>query len=358
MSAPFDLRLGQLFVLEWPAARWSRALDNLLRTFQPAGVLVTARNARRPALLTNLAARASTVLRTTSLVGSLGGDTGALEPALPASTGRDAWPHQARKSTQAAAALGKMRAMILRGTGRNVDFSLSLDLTSPARKAAQGRRTSRCDPRLVARCAAAYVRGLRSKQVMACGKHFPGLGSVEVNPQTKALVSAKPMAALWREDLVPFRELLPRLPLVMLSLAAYKAYDFDVVRPAALSSEVVRGLLRVKLGYQGVAVANLAELGRVVRHPDVNAATVQALQAGCDLLIVRGNRTSTEGAVQAVDGALNSGKIAIERIEESLARIRAMKKRLAKPAPAASGRTFRRQSREIRECLRQLRENE
>jgi beta-N-acetylhexosaminidase len=358
MNTSFDSRLGQLFILELQSARWNRRVEELLRTFQPAGAVVRLENVRPLGFLTDLAEQAYRVLRAAPLMGVTKGYVGLLELVLPGPAGH---PHPRKRGgnfKQAAMALGKMRGIIQRGTGRNVDFSLALDLAPPAWKSADVSRASGHDPQLVAECAAAYLRGLRQKRVIACGKHFPGMGSVEVNPRTKAMVSAKPMAALWREDLVPFREVLPKLPLVMISHAAYKAYDFDLPRPAVWSSEVVTGLLRVKLGYKGVAVADLAEFGRAVANIDVREATVKALEAGCDLVIVPGSESSVESTGQAVSAALDSGRLSAERMEESLRRIRAMKRKLAEPSRVISERDRRREAGEIRECARQLRKNE
>lgn len=356
MSTSLDSRLGQLFILELKSAKWNVRVERLLRSVQSAGVVVPLDKIRPLRFLTEIAERACKVFRATPIVGWVGGYRGVLELVLPSPN--DGEDDQTKKFKRAAGALGRMRGIIVRDTGRNVDFSLSLDLRAPTRKTASGSRTSGRDPHLVAECAAAYVRGLRLKKVIACGKHFPGMGSVESDPQTKAMVSAKPMAALWREDLVPFRELLPKLPLVMITHAAYKAYDFDLPRPALWSSEVVTGLLRVKLGYEGVAVADLSELGRGAGNIETAEAAVKALEAGCDLLIVPGNKSSIASALHAVGAALDSGRISAERLKESLRRIRAMKNKLAKPLRAKSERTLRQEAREIRECVNQMRKNE
>jgi len=75
------------------------------------------------------------------------------------------------------------------------------------------------------------------------------------------------MAQLWRQDLVPYRELIGELPFAMLSHGVYKAYDLDVRRPAAASSGVVEGRLRVKLGYGGLAIADFRRPGSAGSPP-------------------------------------------------------------------------------------------
>jgi beta-glucosidase-like glycosyl hydrolase len=355
MSSSSDTRLGQILILKLKSANWNSRVERLLRWVQPAGVVVPLEAVRPLAFLNNLAKGAATVLRATPLVSWIGYGTAILDFVLPAAEDEARSGRRDANLLRVSHALGGTRGITERGMGKNVDFAISLDLAKPVSQGERAPRAFGHDPRLVAKCGAAYVRGLRQKQVLACAKHFPGMGSVAVNPQTKAMLSAKPMAALWREDLVPFRELLPKLPLVMISHAAYKAYDFDLPHPAVWSSEVVTGLLRVKLGYKGVAVADLTELGWAPNDSNIGEAAVKSLEAGCDLLIIPGNRSSIEGAARAVRAALESGRISAERLEESLRRIRTMRRKLAKPGRAKSARALREEAREIRACAKEIR---
>ena len=93
------------------------------------------------------------------------------------------------------------------------------------------------DPQQMAKCGEAFLEGLESHGVLACGKHFPGSGSSRAASPAELPLVSKPMAELWREDLFPYRALLPRLPLILVSTAAYKAYDFDLLQSAGLSSK-------------------------------------------------------------------------------------------------------------------------
>ena len=148
------------------------------------------------------------------------------------------------------------------------------------------RSTFSADPRVVAECGAYFVEGLSRHKILACAKHFPGLGGMPPAPRRGLAISGRSMAELWRSDLVPYRELLPRLPLVLMSAAAHKAYDSDHPRSAVLSTQVVEALLRAKLGYRGVVVASQLESQPVRGGLDVGRAAVQSLNAGCDMLLV------------------------------------------------------------------------
>jgi beta-N-acetylhexosaminidase len=156
------------------------------------------------------------------------------------------------------------------------------------------------------------------------------------------------MAQLWREDLVPYRALLPRLPLVLVSTAAYKAYDFDLLQSAGLSAKVVEGLLRVKLGYKGVAIACGLEAAAVRGTLTLEDAAVHALRAGCDMLLLE----KAEAAAR-VQGTLSagreSGKLPRPRVEQALKRIQLAKQGLKPPHGPLSRRSLDRVVREFRD---------
>jgi beta-N-acetylhexosaminidase len=138
------------------------------------------------------------------------------------------------------------------------------------------------------------------------------------------------MAELWREDLVPYRALLLRLPLVLVSPAAYKAFDFDLLQSAGLSPRVVEGLLRVKLGYNGVAIACGLESEAVRGTLPLGEAAVHALRAGCDMLLME-KAEAAEVVHQALREACESGRLASPRVEQALKRIQLAKKGLKPP---------------------------
>ena len=117
--------------------------------------------------------------------------------------------------------------------------------------------------------------------------------------------------------------------MILMSSASYKAYDFNRLRPACLSPLVVEGLLRAKLGYQGVVVADDFESKNVRGHLSGSEAAVESLLAGCDMMIV--NAEAVEETARALRGAIDSGKISAERVRESLARIEGVGKKLKPP---------------------------
>ena len=139
------------------------------------------------------------------------------------------------------------------------------------------------------------------------------------------------MGGLWREDLLPYRHLLRRMLMVLLSHAAYKAYDYDPLQPAAVSERVMNGLLRTKLGYRGLCVADLARPQLASSSEEAGASAVRSVTAGCDLLIVREEGPTPEAIQEALRHAMESGKLAMDRATQAVGRVTEARRGLKAP---------------------------
>ena len=133
-----------------------------------------------------------------------------------------------------------------------------------------------------------------------------------------------------------------------MSTAAYKAYDFDKPRAAVLSPQVVEGLLRRKLRYRGVVVAAQLESQAVRGVLNMGQAAVQSLSAGCDMLLIE-REASWQAMRQGIEDAVASGILPRERVEQSLARIRAAKKGWTPPKGPFSKKAWERLARRFEE---------
>ena len=322
--------LGQLLFIGLEENRWSAALERRLRAWQPAGVFLTTRNIRSPGSTAELLARIARALETPPFL-ALEEEGGMADPLRkffpPLPSPRIA----ARRGPSAVARLGELIGAAIRLLGFNTNLAPVLDLSHASADAHTGARSFSTDADQVERCASAFVRGLERHRVLACGKHFPGLSVATLDRHSGLLVVGKPMAAMWRADLVPYRRLLSRLPLVMVSHAAYKAYDFDLLRPATVSVNVLEGLLRVKLGYAGVAVSADLVSEPLRRTLEPERAAVEAVNAGCDLLLV-GREEAAEGILTSLGKSLEAGSLSAQRVVQALGRLRLAKRGLAPPS--------------------------
>src|SRR5436305_2070728 len=126
-------------------------------------------------------------------------------------------------------------------------------------------RTVSADPQKTIVFAREFLRGLEDARVLGCGKHFPGLGEANLDSHFDLPEVRKPFERMWKEDLLPYRELRREIPFVMVAHANYPEITPDGA-PASLSQHWMR-LLRKKIGYDGLIMADDLEMGGVTVLP-------------------------------------------------------------------------------------------
>ena len=204
-----------------------------------------------------------------------------------------------------AASGGELRAM-----GFNVDFAPVADVTAGPADPAIGARSAGSSPARVATQATAAMKGFTSAGVVPVLKHFPGHGSVTTDSHLGLPVQRKSRAALDDVDLVPFRAgVAAGAPAVMVGHLDVRALDPRM--PSSLSHPVVTGLLREDLGFRGVAFTDSLEMLAVADRFGSAAASVRALKAGEDVLLMPPDpRAARDGIVAAVrDGRLDQARL-------------------------------------------------
>ncbi len=218
--------------------------------------------------------------------------------------------------------IGAEMGEYLADLGFNVDFAPVADvLTNPDNRVV-ARRSFGADPELVARMDAAFLEGLQSQGVWGTYKHFPGHGATAEDSHEGFAVSLRTAQELWDLDLVPFRDGAARgVPFVMaghITLPNVTAQE----EPASLSYELVTGLLRQKIGYEGIVITDSLDMGAISQRCGVGEDAVQAVLAGCDMLLMSDNFRPRYAAVLA---AVEDGTISQARLDESVRRILRLK---------------------------------
>lgn len=188
------------------------------------------------------------------------------------------------------------------------------------------------DPDGVARHVAAWVRGCARGGALSCAKHFPGHGRTVGDSHIErpaVLASREEMEA----DLAPFRASIGAgVDSMMTAHVVYPALDPD--RPATLSPPILDALLRGEMGFEGLVVTDAIIMEGMTDGGSEAAAAVQAMAAGCDLLLYP---QDTPAVIAEVQAALEDGRLDPSRVEEALRRIASAAERVAGPVDAAWG---------------------
>jgi beta-N-acetylhexosaminidase len=208
----------------------------------------------------------------------------------------------------------------LASVGVNWNLAPVADVNVPANPVI-GTRAFGSDTELVARHVAAYVRGLQSRHVAACAKHFPGHGSTTQDSH----LELPTLVGDVEDGLPPFRAAIAA-GVASIMTAHVRVGDL----PATVDPAVLRDLLRGELGFDGVIFADALEMKAVSETIGVVETAVRAVEAGADALCV--GHDLGEDAVDAVVEALAS-RVSDERLREAAGRVR----RLAAWARPESG---------------------
>jgi beta-N-acetylhexosaminidase len=190
----------------------------------------------------------------------------------------------AGKSPSYSLQAGSWVAQSLRLFDLDVDFAPVVDLDRGlADNALDGRYFGKTPKEVIPR-AQGFVRGLHSGGAGSCLKHFPGLGGAGEDTHYHMSAVYLPEEEL-RPDLEPFAALSRLAGAVMVGHALYPAYDASM-RPATLSPEVIGGILRGRLGFEGLAFSDDMEMKALDEWGDLPERCQAAFAAGCDVLLV------------------------------------------------------------------------
>ena len=322
-------KIGQMLLFGWQTDAQAKALINELHV---GGVVLMGRNIAPPEALRKTIAGLQAQAEARGLpplfvaVDQEGGRVQRLGPpnyaARPSAReiGQSNEPAQARL---AAKAMG----VELRELGFNWDFAPVLDVDSNPKNPVIGSRSYGNDPNVVAAMGAEAVRGFQEDAgILACGKHFPGHGDTDTDSHFALPRLPHDLAHLEALELVPFRAAIDAgLAAVMTSHILFPALDAKL--PATLSPAILTGLLRQKLGFEGLIITDDLEMKGVADGWGAAEAAVLTVEAGADILLCC-HQWETQKAIQAaLMGAVERGRLTEDRLDASLTRIAAAKAR-------------------------------
>lgn len=290
MTANIRRAAGNLLIVGLGGTELTGLERAWLRLIRPAGVILFKRNVidadQTRALVdesTGLGA-----LHSARCVDVEGGTVNRLRDALGPMPSAQAVARADKNSTRKNGASlarehGDLVARAVKAFGFNTTFAPVVDLGLPASAEVLGTRPPAADPAEVTSFARDFLAGLAANGVAGCGKHFPGLGAADSDSHFVTPEIARTFPQMWRDDLVPYRELHAAMPIIMTNHAAYRDTQSKAV-PASASPFWITTILRKRIGYKGLILTDDLEMGGILKFMPVEDAAVAAVRAGSDLL--------------------------------------------------------------------------
>ncbi len=228
-----------------------------------------------------------------------------------------------------------------RAFGFNTNFAPVSDLGLPASRAVLGSRTASPDAKETVKYVGEFLKGLAAANVLGCGKHYPGLGEGTLDSHDTLPVIGKAWKRLWDEDLLPYRKLHKQFPFVMTAHAAYPAVTKDGT-PASISRKWINDILKKKIGYRGIVLADDLEMGGVLAAASMQDAAVRTMRAGSDMFLVchkeEDVHTTLEAIVREAERDTKFGRI-VDHAANHVLRFKAKAKALKKSGPRPTEKT-------------------
>ena len=226
--------------------------------------------------------------------------------------------------------LGKISCSEGRAVGCNWSFAPVVDIDLNYHNPITNTRTYGNDADFVLKCGLAYKRGADEEGVAVAIKHFPGDGVDEVDQHILCSVNSLSCEEWDKTYGKVYKGLIDDGAMtVMVGHIAQPAYEQyisgekkNMLIPATQSPALLKGLLREKLGFNGVIVTDsTCMVGFGVVKPR-SESVPYAIESGCDLFLF--NKDLGEDFAYMKSG-YEKGLLSEERLDEALTRILGMK---------------------------------
>ncbi len=328
--------LGQLLLTGLPGPELDPETARRLRKLQPGGYILFGRNIESPEQVRKLIddVRDLSKIEPIVTIDQEGGRVSRLR--LIGSEPPNAVALRDKGDRDLIKTHGRLTGRLLRLFGFNLDLCPVLDYAEDdeADNSLKGRCWGKT-PQQVVEYAGVFNRAMRDQGILSCGKHFPGYSNAAVDAHEELPVIDRSREELERDEILPFRALLPEIDSIMTCHSHYPCFDADRPRwPASLSHNIITKFLRDQLGYEdGLVMTDDLDMGAILNEVTFEQAIVEAVKAGNDLVMICHRLEMVEKAHAHLQTA------PAPALHDALRRVDLAKKRLAPPV-----RTFTREA--------------
>lgn len=222
-------------------------------------------------------------------------------------------------------------ASTLNRLGINLNFAPSVDVNVNPENPIIGKvgRSFSSDPAQVAKHAAEVIKAHDSLGIATALKHFPGHGSSKKDTH----LGIADVSSTWQmNEVFPYKILLDSgmVRMIMTAHIVNRIVEPEKL-PATLSKNVITGILREFLNYDGVVISDDMQMGAISKEYGLEESLVKSINAGVDIVLFASNVPDSQlvsaGQVhQIIKEKVLLGEIPKSRVEESYARIIKLKR--------------------------------
>jgi len=322
-------KIGQLFILQFrnnrdgsPLQKVDENLSRFIRDFEPGGIILFRENIvdnrQVESLISNLQSLSRIPLFISvdeegGLVSRLGKvpkvDVTLLPPALSIGDKNDAG-----LAYNAGLVLGRE----LRAIGVNMDMAPVADVNTNPDNPVIGSRAYSSDPRTAGEMVSEVIRGFHKYNIASVIKHFPGHGDTSFDTHVGTVVLPFNRDRLNRVEFIPFEYGIAAGTDAIMTAHIVMSGISNLPLPATLNPEIVSGIIRKELGFDGLVISDALNMGAISKNYTSGESAVAGIRAGLDILLMPEDSRS---AFDALLEAVHRGDLSEKRIDESVYRI-------------------------------------
>lgn len=203
--------------------------------------------------------------------------------------------------------------------GVQEDFAPVIDINDNPLNPVIGMRSFGENKMHVTKMGTAYMNGLQSEHVLACGKHFPGHGDTKSDSHLSLPLVDYPVSRLDTLELYPFEHLFAKgLSSTMVAHLYIPALDSTKNRASTLSPKIVDTLLKQKIGFKGLIYTDALNMKGVAKYYAPGIVDVKALLAGNDILLFS---QDVPKAIEEIKKAIDNKEITQDAIDARVKKI-------------------------------------
>lgn len=315
-------KIGQMIVVSYRTLEYNDDLDNILKTVKPGGFILFGENISTYEHVSEYVKKIKATADIPMMISidQEGGrvqriknlsDANALEIPSMYTLGKT-------KNKELAKNVGKVMASELVPFGINTEYAPCLDIFSNPNNKVIGQRAFGSDSQTVIDMAIPFSRGMEEAGIIPVYKHFPGHGDTDADSHVELPVVNKTKEELYQNELLPFKAAIEEgAQMIMVAHIALPKVTGNYV-PATLSKEIVGGILREELGFNGVVITDAVEMKALADNYSQEDICKMTIDAGVDIILMPQDPIK---AVSTIENLVNEGTITEERIDESVKRI-------------------------------------
>jgi len=284
---PTDKLAGQRLMVGFDGAEFSSDLEFLIKELKVGGIILFAQNIETPQQLRALCSSIQKCARSCGLppmfiaIDQEGGTVARLrKPHFKEFPGIFKLKNESDAKTFAMDMASELSKL-----GINMNMAPVMDVAPEHINSIMQKRIFGHDPQHVARMGRILINHLQKQNIMAVAKHFPGIGRTTLDSHLDMPELAATADDLESFDLIPFKAAIDiNVSGIMLSHIRYTGIDPQW--PASLSPAISSGLLRNRMGYNGLVITDDLDMGAIKNHYDIYAVIDQILFAEVDLALI------------------------------------------------------------------------